>query len=142
MSLALPMKKRLAAVASAALPDVDVFIDRSEAPKAAGGRWVNCYGGSASVRPAVLADDLSGYDLYWELNADIGSGPQQATPEEADATVDAMMRSLLNAVDDDYTLDGLVNSCQWTGLNRKAEWTSDTQQTVVTLVWQAWTRGI
>lgn len=141
MTSAPALKERLAAVISAALPDVDVLVDRMAAAAASAGRWVNVHGGGATVQAAVMSDSPDRYDFIWELQATIGSGPAHASPEEADLTLHPMMQSVIEAVDADPNLGGLVYECVLSQIIRNNEWDTDTQQVVLTCVWYATSRG-
>ena len=141
MTSAPALKARLAYLTGAALPDVDVFVDRMEPAAASAGRWVNVHGGGATVQPAVLSDSPDRYDFVWELQATLGSGPAHGTPEEADRTLHQMMKAIVDAVDADPSLNGLVYETILAQIIRNNEWSSDTQQTVISLVWYATSRG-
>lgn len=141
MTSAPALKARLARIISARLPDVDVLVDRMATAAASSGRWVNVHGGGATVQAAVLSDSPDRYDFVWELQATIGSGPSHASPEEADLTLHPMMQAVVEAVDADPTLFGLVYECVLSQIIRNNEWDEDTQQVVVSLVWYASSRG-
>ena len=104
------------------MPGEDVLFGLPAGESVARAGWVSVHGGAATLTDEVTAESLQRYDFHWTFQIVCSSGPGHASPRDADRVAYSLADKVLDIIEADHTLGGLVYNTDLDAVTRTESW--------------------